>query len=92
MRAIHNPQIASLGQDPETAAYLLALKHQRLTYTQVLDRYRRDHADWFPWTPDDPEYEQKREEAIDDIKKTARRLKAKLKKAVDRVDGGAPAQ
>ena len=32
----------SLGQDPETAAYLLALRRQGLTYAQMFDRYRAD--------------------------------------------------
>ncbi len=77
----------SLGQDPETAAYLLALSHQRLNHVQIFDQYWRDHADRFPWASDDPEFEQKREEAIDAIKKTMRRLKARLKAAVDRLDG-----
>jgi len=63
------------------------LKRQRLTYAQIFDRYRRDHADWFPWTADDPEYEQKREEAIDAIKKTVRRLNQKLAKALERSEG-----
>lgn len=68
-RRAHSSVRVGLGQDPKTAAYLLSLKRQGLTYAQVFDRYQRDHADWFPWLPDDPEYEQKREEAIDAIKK-----------------------
>ena len=68
----------SLGQDPETAAYLLALKRHGLTYAQVFERCRCDHADRFPWTPDDPEYEQKREETVDTIKKPPGQSRAEL--------------
>ena len=59
----------------------------------MFDRYRADRPGWFSWAPDDPEYEsfpEGREEAIDAIKKTVRRLKSRLKAAVDRVDGGTP--
>lgn len=86
------PRAPSLGQDPETAAYLLVLKQRGVTYAPVFDRYRADRPDWPPWTPDDPDDEQKREEAIDAIKKTVRRLKGRLKTSVDRVDGGTPVQ
>ena len=82
----------SVWEDSETAAYLLALKRQGLTCAQVYESYCCDRPDWFPWTADDPEYDQKREEAIDAIKRVVCRLKAKLKTAVERVDTGAPMQ
>ena len=84
-------EVSVWGRIPETAAYLLALGRQGLTYAQIFDRNRTDRPDCFLWRPDGPECKQEREEAIDAIEKTVRSLKSKLKTAVDRVDASVPA-